>query len=364
MAARLFEPLSAGALALPNRIVMAPLTRARATREHGPTPRMATYYAQRAGAGLIISEASPISPQGAGWPYSPGLWSDEQVAAWQPVTGAVHEAGGRIVAQLWHMGRVVHPAMNGGAQPVSASATTAPGEAHTYEGKQPYAQARALRLDEIPGIVADYVAAAHNAIRAGFDGIQVHAANGYLIDQFLRDGANQRTDAYGGSIENRARLLLEVTQAIADAIGPERTAVRLSPNGDAQGVIDSDPDTLFAYVAAQLDRIGIAFLEMRESRPVSTFRPSDQPPVSPVIRRHFKGVLILNGDYTAQEAEETVASGKADAIAFGRPFIPNPDLAERIRIGAPLATSEMAGWYSQGDEGYIDYPALDAAAAA
>lgn len=364
MATKLFEPLTAGALHLPNRVVMAPLTRARATREHVPTPRMATYYAQRAGAGLIISEASPISPQGAGWPYSPGLWTDEQVAAWKPVTRAVHEAGGRIVAQLWHMGRIVHPSMYGGAQPVSASATTAPGEAHTYDGKQPYAQARPLALDEIPGIIADYVQAARNAIEAGFDGIQVHAANGYLIDQFLRDGTNHRTDGYGGSIENRARLLLEVTQAIADAIGPERTAVRLSPNGDAQGVIDSDPDTLFAYVAEQLDRIGIAFLEMRESRPVGSYRPTDQQPVSPVIRKHFKGVLILNGDYSPQEAEETVAAGKADAIAFGRPFISNPDLAERIRTGAPLAKDQMATWYSQGDEGYIDYPALDAAEAA
>ena len=362
MANTLFEPLAAGALHLPNRVVMAPLTRARATREHVPTPRMADYYAQRAGAGLIISEASPISRQGTGWPWSPGFWSDEQVTAWQPVTQAVHDAGGRIVAQLWHMGRVVHPTVSG-EQPVSASATTAKGDAHTYEGRQPYVEARALGADEIPGLIADYVHAARNAIRSGFDGIQIHAANGYLIDQFLRDSTNLRTDNYGGSIENRARLLLEVTQAIADAIGADRTSVRLSPNGDSNGVIDSNPEALFAYVAAELDKIGIAFLEMREGRPTG-FGATDQAPVSPVIRQHFKGVLILNGDYSPEEAAQTVADGKADAIAFGRPFISNPDLTVRIATGAELAPSDMSTWYSQGDEGYIDYPALDAAKAA
>ena len=362
MANSLFTPLTAGAFTLPNRIVMAPLTRARATREHVPTPRMADYYAQRAGAGLIISEASPISKQGAGWPWSPGLWTEEQVAAWVPVTQAVHDAGGRIVAQLWHMGRVVHPSLSG-EQPVSASALLAPGEAHTYEGKQPYAEPRALRTDEIPGLIESYVQGARNAIRAGFDGIQLHAANGYLIDQFLRDSSNVRTDQYGGSIENRARLLLEVTQAIADAIGRERTSVRLSPNGNSNGVIDSDPAALFTYVAQELDRIGIAFLEMREGR-ATGFGATDQAPVSLVIREHFKGVLILNGDYTPEEAAETVAAGKADAIAFGRPFIGNPDLPVRIETGAELAPSDMATWYSQGDEGYADYPPLDAAVAA
>jgi len=363
MADTLFQPLNAGALHLPNRIVMAPLTRARATRAHVPTARMATYYAQRASAGLIISEAAPISVQGAGWPWSPGFWSDEQVAAWLPVTQAVHDAGGRIVAQLWHMGRVVHPSLNG-EQPVSASATTAPGDAHTYEGKQPYVEARALGTDEIPGIIADYVHAARNAIRAGFDGVEIHGANGYLLDQFLRDSGNFRTDQYGGSIENRARLLLEVVQAVVEAIGADRTGLRLSPNGDAQGVIDSNPEPLFAYVAGQLDKIGIAFLHLRESRTTGSFRPSDQPPLSPVIRQHFKGVLILNGDYTSQEAAETVAAGKADAIAFGRPFISNPDLVERIRIGAPLAQGDPATFYAGGDEGYIDYPRFDEAEAA
>ncbi|HWJ71078.1 MAG TPA: alkene reductase [Sphingobium sp.] len=353
---RLFDPLSAGALALPNRILMAPLTRARGTSAHVPTPRMVTYYRQRASAGLIISEAAPISVEGAGWPYSPGFWTDEQVTAWRPVTQAVHEAGGRIVAQLWHMGRVVHPAMSG-TQPVSASDTTAPGEAHTYEGRQPYVEARALRTDEIPGLIADYVTAARNAIAAGFDGVQIHAANGYLIDQFLRDSSNFRTDAYGGGIENRARLLLEVTQAVADAVGADRTSVRLSPNGEVNGVVDSDPEALFGYAARALDKIGIAFLELREARPSGAFLGSDQPAISPLIRQSFKGVLVLNGDYTPEEAAQAVAQGKADAISFGRLFIVNPDLPERIRRGVPL-TEPVATptWYSQGDEGYVDYP--------
>jgi len=352
----LFDPLVAGDLHLPNRILMAPLTRARATRAHVPTPRMATYYAQRASAGLIISEAAPISLAGAGWPFSPGLWTEEQVAAWLPVTQAVHAAGGRIVAQLWHMGRLVHPAMSG-QQPVSASAITAPGDAHTYEGKQPHVEPRPLRADEVPALVADYVTAARNAIRAGFDGVQIHAANGYLIDQFLRDSTNHRTDAYGGSVPNRARLLLEITSAVADAIGPGRTAVRLSPNGEVNGVVDSDPEALFGYVAEALGKMGLAFLELRESRPAGSFRPSDQPIVSPVIRRRYKGVLVLNGDYSPEEAEAAIADGRADAIAFGRRFITNPDFVERIRDGLPLAgIDDMTNWYAQGDEGYIDFP--------
>jgi 2,4-dienoyl-CoA reductase-like NADH-dependent reductase (Old Yellow Enzyme family) len=360
----LFDPLTAGALTLANRIVMAPLTRGRSTREHVPTPIMATYYGQRASAGLIISEAAPISFQGAGWPYSPGFWTDAQVAGWQPVTQAVHEAGGKIVAQLWHMGRLVHPSLPG-TQPVSASATTAPGHAHTYDlGNQPYAEARALELDEIPGIIADYVHAARNAIAAGFDGIQLHAANGYLIDQFLRDGSNKRTDSYGGSVENRARLLIEVTQAVADAIGADRTSVRVSPNGDTQGVIDSNPEPLYAYVAEQLDKIGIAFLEVRDIGPDSTFGSTDQPIVSPVIRQHFKGVLILNGNYTPETAEAALAEGKADAIAFGRPFISNPDLVTRIEEKAPLAEVNFATAYTRDAEGYTDYPRYDETVAA
>lgn len=353
----LFDPITIGSLTLSNRIMMAPMTRGRGTDKHVPLPRIADYYAQRAGAGLIISEAIPISVQGAGWPYSPGLWSDEQVEAWKPVTQAVHEAGGRIVAQLWHMGRVVHPAMSG-EQPVSASAIAAPGEAFTYEGRQPHIEPRALRVDEIPGLIADYVNAANNAIRAGFDGVQLHGANGYIIDQFLRDSSNQRTDDYGGSIENRARLLLEVTQALVDAIGSDRVAVRLSPNGEVQGVIDSNPEPLFAYVARELDRIGLSFLELREAR-------SDaQPALSPVIREAFKGVLVLNGDYALGDGNEAVASGCADAISYGRPYIANPDLVDRFREGWPLAEQKPGpGAYSPIDEGYADYPRYEAAVA-
>lgn len=356
----LFDPIKLGDLDLPNRVLMAPLTRGRATREHVPTPLMATYYAQRAGAGLILSEATGISRQGLGWPYAPGLWSDEQVEAWKPVTDAVHEAGGRIFAQLWHMGRVVHPSFLGGAAPVSASATTAPYKAHTYDGRQPYTEARALRRDEIPGLIGDYVSAADNAIAAGFDGVQLHAANGYLIDQFLRDASNLRDDDYGGPIENRIRLLREVTQALADTVGAGRTAVRLSPNGDSQGVNDSDPVPLFGAAAAALGEIGIAFLELREPGFEGTFGKAELPPVHPHVRKAFPGPLVLNSDYRLADAQATLDAGAADAIAFGRTFLANPDLVERLRAAAPLNPDNMATWYSQGPEGYTDYPALAA----
>jgi N-ethylmaleimide reductase len=358
----LFDPIRLGAVTAPNRVLMAPLTRARATRDHVPTALMATYYAQRASAGLIISEATGISRQGLGWPFAPGLWSDGQAAAWQPVTAAVHRAGGRIVAQLWHMGRLVHPDFLDGAAPVSASPTTAPGRAHTYRGKQPYAAARALDAAGIADVIGDYVRAARNARAAGFDGVQIHAANGYLIDQFLRDGANARTDHYGGPPENRIRLLREVTEAVAAAIGADRTAVRLSPNGDSQGVIDSAPETVFPLAARALSDIGIAFLELREQSPDGTFGASDQPKVGPQIREVFAGPLVLNQDYDLARASADLAAGQADAISFGRPFIGNPDLVDRLRTGAPLAPDMIAHWYSQGPEGYIDYPPLPAAA--
>lgn len=353
----LFDPIQLGAIAAPNRVLMAPLTRGRATRGHVPTPIMADYYAQRAGAGLIISEATGISQQGLGWPFAPGVWSDEQVAAWKPVTAAVHARGGHIVAQLWHMGRIVHSSLGGG-QPVSSSATAAPGDAHTYEGKQPYEVARPLDVNEIPGLIADYVTAARNALEAGFDGVQIHAANGYLIDQFLRDGANQREDIYGGSPENRVRLLREVTQAVADAIGADRTSVRLSPNGDSQGVDDSDPASLFAVAAQALDAIGIAFLELREPGPDGSFGATDVPRQSPLIRQHFSGPLVLNSDYDLARAQADLDSGLADAISFGRPFLANPDLIDRLKTGAPVNQPEMAVFYSQGAEGYTDFPTL------
>jgi 2,4-dienoyl-CoA reductase-like NADH-dependent reductase (Old Yellow Enzyme family) len=359
----LFDPIRLGAIEAPNRILMAPLTRARATREHVPTPLMAQYYAQRASAGLIISEATGISRQGLGWPFAPGLWTDAQVAGWRPVTDAVHAAGGRIVAQLWHMGRIVHPSFLGGEQPVSSSATTAPGKAHTYEGKQPYAEARALRLDEIPGLLEDYRTAARHAIAAGFDGVQIHAANGYLIDQFLRDNSNFRTDEYGGSVENRVRLLREVAQAVSETVGADRTGVRLSPNGDTQGCNDSDPVTLFSAAAAALSDVGIAFLELREPGLDGTFGKGERPPVAPDIRKHFDGPLILNSDYVGATGQAALDSGVADAISFGRTFISNPDLPAKLRSGAPLAKDNMATWYTQGPEGYVDYPVAELVAA-
>lgn len=359
----LFDPVKLGDIEAPNRILMSPLTRARATRGHVPTHIMAAYYAQRATAGLIISEATGISQEGLGWPYAPGIWSPEQVEAWKPVTEAVHEAGGRIALQLWHMGRIVHPSFLNGAQPVSSSATTAPGDAHTYDGKQPYTEARPLELNEIPRILDDYAKAARNAIAAGFDGIQLHAANGYFIDQFLRDGSNHRTDEYGGSPENRVRLLREVTEVLVNEVGAGRTGVRLSPNGDSQGVDDSDPESLFTVVAQALDTLEIGFLELREQKPYGTFGSSDVPRLSPLIRQHFKGTLVLNSDYDKEKAQADLDSGLADAIAFGRPFISNPDLPERLEKNLPLQQANMATWYSQGVEGYTDYPALTAQAA-
>jgi len=353
----LFDPIELGAISAPNRILMAPMTRGRNTREHVPTPLMAEYYAQRAAAGLIISEATGISRQGLGWPYAPGIWTEAQVAGWRQVTDAVHAAGGRMVCQLWHMGRIVHPSFLGGEPAVSASATAAPGFAHTYEGKQPHATARALSLDEIPGLVEDYRRAARNAMAAGFDGVQIHAANGYLIDQFLRDSSNLRTDAYGGSIENRIRLLTEVTAAVAAVVGNGLTAVRLSPNGDSQGVNDSDPEPLFRAAAAALSQIGIAFLELREPGPDGTRGKPDHPPIAPAIRKAFAGPLVLNSDYDGDKAQAALDAGAADAIAFGRTFLANPDLPRRIAEHLPLNPDVLDTWYTPGPVGYTDYPA-------
>lgn len=356
----LFDPIRLGAIQASNRILMAPLTRGRATRAHVPTPIMVEYYAQRAAAGLIITEATGISQEGLGWPYAPGIWSDEQLAAWVPVVDAVHHADGRIVCQLWHMGRLVHPDFLDGAPPVSASATTGPDQAHTYDGKQPYREARALGISEIPRLLGDYRRAAGNAIKAGFDGVEIHAANGYLIDQFLRDGSNHRTDAYGGSIENRIRLLREVTQAAADTVGADRISVRLSPNEPIQGVDDSDPEPLFSAAATALREIGIAFIELREPGANGTFGKAARPPVAPAIKRAFAGPVVLNSDYDGGSGQGALESGVADAIAFGRPFLANPDLPERLRIAAPLNEDVKATWYSQGREGYTDYPSLEA----
>ena len=364
MTTSLFDPISFGAIQAPNRILMAPLTRGRSVPTHVPVTELkADYYAQRAGAGLIIAEATGISQEGLGWPSAPGIWSAEQVEAWKPVTEAVHKADGRIILQLWHMGRLVHSDFLGGAQPVSASATTAPGDAHTDEGKKPYVAARALRLDEIPRLIGDYTHAAKNAMAAGFDGVQIHSANGYLLDQFLRDNANLRDDNYGGSIENRIRLMAEVTQAVVDTVGADRTSVRLSPNGETQGCDDSNPVALFTAAAAALQKIGISFLELREQKPFGNFGKSDVPRVSPEIRKVFTNPLVLNQEYTLETAKADLASGLADAISFGRPYISNPDLAERLRLDAEIAPDNFRTWYSPGAAGYTDYPTLARAAA-
>jgi 2,4-dienoyl-CoA reductase-like NADH-dependent reductase (Old Yellow Enzyme family) len=353
----LFDPIQLGAITAPNRILMAPLTRARSTMDHVPTPLMIEYYRQRASAGLIISEATGISPQGLGWPYAPGLWTPAQIEGWKPITAAVHGAGGRIVAQLWHMGRVVHPSLPGRGQPVSASATTMSGLARTYDGKQPYVQAKALSIPEIQAILADYRAAARHALEAGFDGVQIHAANGYLIDQFLRDNANFRTDAYGGAIENRIRFLREVTAAVAETVGAGRTSVRLSPNEERQGVNDSHPEPLFEAAAAALSEIGIAFLEVREPDETGTNGKAERPPVAPLMRRAFKGPFVLNSDYTKAKGQAALDAGAADAIAFGRAFIANPDLPARLAKDLPLAADDVETWYTGGARGYADYPA-------
>lgn len=355
----LFDPIQLGAISAPNRVIMAPLTRGRGTKDHVPTDIMIEYYRQRASAGLIISEATGISRQGLGWPFAPGLWSDEQVEKWKPITKAVHDAGGHIVAQLWHMGRQVHSSVTG-EQPVSSSATATDGQAHTYEGKKPFETARPLSLDEIPALLDDYERATRNALAAGFDGVQVHGANGYLIDEFLRDNANFRDDQYGGSVENRIRLMVEVVERVVSVAGKDRTSIRLSPNGDSQGVNDSDPAPLFTAAAKALDEIGISFLELREPGPEGTFGRTDVPKLSPEIRKVFKGPLILNSDYvTAEEAQAVIDAGTADAVSFGRTFLANPDLPARLKAGAPLNPMNPATMYSQGEEGYTDYPALE-----
>ncbi|MFA6123441.1 MAG: alkene reductase [Sphingomonas sp.] len=359
----LFDPIQLGAIHAPNRILMAPLTRGRATRDAVPTAIMAEYYTQRASAGLIITEATGISREGLGWPFAPGLWTDAQVEHWKPVVDSVHAAGGHIVVQLWHMGRQVHSSVTG-AQPVSSSATRTNGQAHTFDGKKDFEVARPLELAEIPRLLADYEQATRNAIRAGFDGVQIHAANGYLLDQFLRDNANFRDDIYGGSIENRTRLLREVTERVVSVAGADRTSVRLSPNGDSQGVDDSNPRALFTAAARALDEIGVAFLELREPGVDGTYGRTDVPKLSPVIREVFSKPLVVNSDYTTlEQAQAVLDAGVADAVAFGRTFLANPDLPERLRTGAPLNPSDPKTWFSQGAEGYTDYPALETVAA-
>ncbi|MDP3675029.1 MAG: alkene reductase [Novosphingobium sp.] len=361
MSRALLAPIRLGAIEAPNRILMAPLTRGRSDPGSIPNAMMVEHYRQRAGAGLILSEATGISIEGLGWPAAPGIWNDAQVEGWKPVTEAVHKAGGRIMLQMWHMGRLVHPDFLGGAGPVSASATTGPGHAWTPTGRKDYEQARALRLDEIPRVIDDYGLAAQNAKAAGFDGVQLHGANGYLIDQFLRNGTNMRDDAYGGSPENRVRLMQEVMERLIAVWGADRVAIRLSPNGESQGADDSDPPSIFGEAARVLQALDVAFIELREPGPDGTFGQTDVPKQSSLIRSLYAGPLVLNSDYDAAGAEADVAAGRCDAVSFGRPYISNPDLAERIAAEAEWSPNIDApkSWYSPGPAGYIDYPTMD-----
>ncbi|MCR0983655.1 alkene reductase [Roseomonas populi] len=359
-ASPLFQPTRIGAIELANRVAMAPLTRSRALAGDVPRPTAATYYAQRASAGLIISEATQISQQGKGYAWTPGIHSKEQVQGWKAVTEAVHAKGGKIVAQLWHVGRISHPDLQpGNARPVAPSAITPQGQAFTEAGFKPHEEPRALELDEIPGIVATYAQAARNARDAGFDGVEIHAANGYLIDQFLRDGSNKRIDNYGGSIENRIRLMLEVTQAVTDAIGADRTGIRLSPVTPANDARDSDPFPLFKRAVEALAPFNLAYLHMIEG---ATGGPRDVVPGFDyaALKAAFRGPYMANNGYDFALADTALREGRADLIAFGRPFIANPDLVERMKAGAPLATPDKATFYGGDEHGYTDYPALAA----
>ena len=359
----LFQPVQLGAISAANRILMAPLTRGRADADAVPSARMAEYYRQRASAGLIISEATAISREGYGWHAAPGIWTEAQTEAWKPVTEAVHQAGGKIVMQLWHMGRIVHSDYLDGQAPLSASATTAPDHAHTPTGRKPHVQSRPATLDDIARTLDDYAAAARNAKAAGFDGVQLHGANGYFIDQFLRLSTNHRDDDYGGSPENRTRLLRQVLERLVAVWGADRVSVRLSPNGDSQGCDDPDPVAIFSEAARVCQTLQLGFVELRQPGPEGTFGRTDVPKQDALIRSIYTGPLVLNSDYTAAEADADVSSGRCDAVSFGRPFISNPDLPARIRAGAEWAPNVNVpqSWYLPGEAGYIDYPAMDAA---
>lgn len=358
---KLLSPYRLGLLDLRNRLVMAPMTRSRAIDGNVPNPLAATYYAQRASAGLIVSEATQVSPQGVGYIRTPGIHSPEQIEGWRKITDAVHMAGGLIFAQLWHVGRVSHPDFHGGNLPVAPSAIRAEGEVFTHNGRTQMVTPRALATDEIPGIVEQFRQGALNAIAAGFDGVEIHGSSGYLLDQFLRDGSNNRTDQYGGSIQNRARFPLEVAAAVVDAIGPQRVGYRIGPNLTIHSMSDSDPKGTFTYLAGELAKLDIVYLHVAE--PIAG--PSALPPsverVTPYLRKIFKGSLIANGGYDAALGEKAIASGEVDLVAYGVPFLANPDLPERFRRGASLTPPDFATFYAtdRGDEaGYTDYPTL------
>ncbi|MBD2102798.1 alkene reductase [Leptolyngbya sp. FACHB-261] len=359
----LFSPVQLGPYNLPNRIVMAPMTRLRAGSEGVPIPINATYYAQRASAGLIVTECSMVSPQSLGYMNCPGIYSDEQVAGWQLVTKAVHEQNGHVFLQLWHSGRISHPSLLNGALPVAPSAIAGTGELHTPDGKQAMIAPRALETDEIAGIIAEFRQGAKNALTAGFDGVELHGAFGYLIDQFLQDGSNQRTDQYGGSIENRARFLLEVVEAVAEVWGANRVGIKLSPSNTFYGIADSDPQATFSYVLNALNRYNLAYVHLMEPNEQDLATRKVLNPVAPLFRSIYKGTLITNGGYTKETGNAALASGNADLVSFGKSFIANPDLPERLATNAPLNTPNPRTFYgtgaNQAELGYTDYPFLE-----
>ncbi len=353
----LFDPLKIGDLAVPNRIFLAPLTRNRSTGPgRVPNALMRDYYVQRASAGLIISEATSVMAQGVGYPHTPGVWSDEQVEGWRKIVEGVHGAGGRILLQLWHVGRISDPVYHDGALPVGPSAIAPKGNVSLLRPQRPYVTPRALEVEEIPGVVDAYRRGAENAEAAGFDGVEIHGANGYLLDQFLQDGANKRDDSYGGSVENRARLMLEVTDAVVSVWGPGRVGVHLAPRADAHDMGDGDLAATFGHVARELGRRKIAFLCARES--------TRAPRLGPGLKAAFGGVFVANEGFTRESAEAVVAAGEADAVAFGKLFLANPDLPRRFALGAPLNAWNSETFYSDGPAGYTDYPPLDDKAAA
>lgn len=360
MSTKLFDSFRLGNLTLPNRVVMAPLTRNRALVGLVPNPLAVEYYGQRASAGLLVSEATQVSQQGQGYQDTPGIYSKEQVAGWRKVTDHVHERGGRIFLQAWHVGRISHTSLqpNGGA-PVAPSAIRAKTKTFVNNAFTEVSEPRALELSEIPGIIDSYRRGAANAIEAGFDGVEVHGANGYLLDQFAKDGTNKRTDAYGGSIENRARLMLEVSKAVAGEIGTERTGIRISPVTPANDVSDSNPQPLFDYIVDQLNALKLVYIHVIEG---ATGGPRDIAPFDyGSLRRRFKGAYIANNGYDFQLATKVLAANEADLIAFGKLYIANPDLVERLKKGAPLNEPDKATFYGGGAKGYTDYPTLDAA---
>lgn len=355
----LFSEINVGSYSLKNRIFMAPLTRCRSIDDHVPNDLMATYYAQRASAGLIISEATQISPLGIGYPNTPGIHTAAQVEGWKKVTDAVHAKGGRIFLQLWHVGRISHSSFLGGELPVAPFAIKPAGDVYTPEGMQPYETPRALDASEISAIVNAYTAGASNAIAAGFDGVEIHAANGYLIDQFLRDGTNKREDEYGGSIENRSRFLFEIVKAVSDAIGAEKTGVRLSPSGTFNDMTDSDPQSHFTYVCRKLSDFSLAYLHIVDALEGDIRHGANVVELSE-LRGAYEGVLIACGGYDKARGNAAIADGLADAVAFGALFISNPDLPERFRRDAELIEADPSTFYTPDEKGYTDYPALDA----